>query len=581
MLLEQVDPVMLRIPRELVDRARPLLQAKDTSAEYELRRLRQNAGWKRHRMGPAAYDAEVKALEARVNLDLLYVDGDGHWTLSGLREHLSSRLGVPYEVLYDLPEPRGLPWLKSPEELLGKPPMPHQLLGASRAIQAGHGTCDFACGAGKTLTFVLFLRELGLRSAVVVYSKVLAEQITAALVRFFGERFVGEYNGSTKQLGKLITVCTGGTLRNVKRGSEAWGWFSSCKILIGDESHLFGADVLCEVATNLFAAAPYRLFTSATQTRGDGRELLLRGVVGPTLAELTFRQAVELDLLAKPTFCEVPFDSSIVCQSGDPDRLTRAHVYESPQVADMAAALADKLEADGYSVLILAEEFPQLALISQRLRGDFAVLHGNTGEATFTVNFWQGASERCTASARLEVRERGTSTWLKLAAEDLHDLLRERSGVQYELRSMQEDPKVPGSLVEVVRHLAGLEPRTVTGRYLLDRKFRECDSQKIVADFNAQTVRKVLMSGAGRVGVDFRPCRPMALLYLVGGTSEIAFVQAIGRGSRRQGKDHFLVVDFRPRNIPRLDIQADTRNRIMTDLWESPTSVELGLLLGT
>jgi ATP-dependent helicase YprA (DUF1998 family) len=82
----------------------------------------------------------------------------------------------------------------------------------------------------------------------------------------------------------------------------------------------------------------------------------------------------------------------------------------------------------------------------------------------------------------------------------------------------------------------------------------------------------MIATSAGRVGVDIRPTRNMALLYLVGGASEVSLVQGMGRATRPQGKDHFLFVDFR---VPALDRHFLARREILERMWGRPTEVSV------
>lgn len=566
-VLLQTDPVTLRIPEDLRGAVQPLLQVIDTSADYQLSRLRRQAGWKAVQMGQEAFEQEVAALERRRARCLLFRDDLGLWTYSGLGSYLSERLGLPVKRQYDLPAPRPVPWAKTPQQVFGGPPHEHQVQGAEAAIRAGHGTCDFATGAGKTLLLAIYLRELGLRAAVVVWSRVIADQICGVLTTLLGAKYVGQYNGDKKQLGKLFTVCTGGSLKNLKPGSKEWEWFAGCQVLCGDESHMYGADVLCGIATGVFRAAPYRLFVSATQTRGDGLELLLRGVVGPTLCALPFREAVQKGFLAKPAFVMVNLDSDVEYFSRDPDRMTRAHLYESAKVAASVGELVRHFVGQGYACLVLAEEFPQVACLLRHLGDDVAVLHGGTGSYRLAVNLWHGPTIVGSPSSQHKT---------ELGHRTLDELLLTWGDGAAPKRLFLED--VDGE--ERDFEIADVRMAEAAGQALLPRQYWDAETETVRRAFNSLEKRVVVSTSAGRVGVDFCPPVPMVLFYLAGGTSEIAYVQGVGRGSRRRGKEHFLVLDFRIRNVEALNRHADVRAALAEGLWERPAEMELADLLG-
>lgn len=566
----------LRIPESYIGVARPSLQLFDTSADYELKRLRKGAEWKIAQLsaelgdataGRQAYAAQERALLARRERSMLFQDELGAWTYSGLASQLSERLGLPVERQYELPKPRPVPWAKTPQQFFGGPLKEHQIYGVAQLLQHGHGTCDYATGVGKTGLIANFLRELGLRSAVVVHSRVIADQLCGVLTALLGAKLVGQYNGDKKQLGKLFTVATSGALKNLRPGSKEWQWFSECQGYVVDESHICAADVLCALSTTLFRKAPFRLFTSATQTRGDGLELLLRGIVGPTLAELTFRRAVELDLLARPSFAMVNLDSDVNFWSGDPDRMTRKHLYESPKVAAAVGRLVRHFSGSGYACLVLAEEFPQVACLLEQLQGDdVAVLHGGTGGYKVAVNLWNGPTIKASPSTYCTT-DRGRM--------ELDSILltpkEKRPSKLFVPQENADDREFDVADVKMV---------DVSGQALLPREYWGAETEEVRRQFNSLEKKIVVSTSAGRVGVDLCPEKPMALFYLAGGSSETSFVQGVGRGSRRRGKDHFFVFDFRVRNVEVLNRHADRRSDIAAELYDRPVEVELSDLLG-
>lgn len=578
LLLE--DPVTLRVPPGLAPgplaQLREFLTATDTSAKYQLHRWRKSRPWKERGMGSKAFEAEERRLEARVTRPLLFEDDRGLWTYSGNAPAVSGLLRLPVRVGFDVPAPRPIPWQRTPQQLVGGPPHDHQVDACDRLLAARHGAAEYATGSGKSLTIAMYLRSLGLRSVVAVYSGVVARQLHGVLAALLGSRFVGIFDGTTKDVGKLVTICTALSLRNVRPGTPAWDHFSQADVFVGDESHTFAADVLLGVSVGVMRRAAYRAFVSATQMRADGLDLLLAAVIGPVVAELSFAEAVRRDVLARPHFATINYFSKVECCDRDSDRLTRAHVYESEDVAALAAAVGRSFCLRGYSVLYLVEEYSQAALLLRRLPADAAALHGCTGGYQVELSTHRGA-------LRFSPARRVRTSLGEHRAEDLlarwPDRDRETDPwVEVELSRSQGSTTVlckKGEAGGVARvPLADVQPVEATGQALLPARHQDVDAAEVVARFNAGDVWELVTTSAGRVGVDLKAPRPMALLYLVGGTSPIAQVQSIGRGARRQGKDHFYFLDLRVVNVPALDAQADKRAAICEQLYERPLEVK-------
>ncbi len=568
-------PLRLYLPPGLEGRARELLTVVNRSADFALKRLRKTRPWQVPRGDNAKladYEAEERRLLAKRDRQLLFQDGNRWWTYTGLRDYLAQELlrpmGVtlPHRRAFDLPEMPGIPWHRTPKQVFGSDPFDHQAQGAQALLEAGHAAADFATGSGKSLMLALCVRTAGVRAAVVVYSVNIAQQLYALFVQLLGEKYVGLFDGDHKQVGKLITVCTAMAVHNLKLGTPAYIHFAGCQLLAGDESHTFAAAVLQSLAEGVFAAAPLRIFTSATQMRGDGLGLLLRGIIGPTVAEMPFRQAVEGGFLARPEFYMVSVPSRSNSSSSDMDRMTRDHVYLNPDLAAAVGRLAAAYNARGWANIVLAEEFPQVELLLQHLPLGTKVLHGNTGIHTVTLKLDMPGgttTEDYTVRGKevLPTNE-GKVTAAAVAA----------SWARRERRYHTLD------LLGNLRTILSVRELT-NGQYLLPPELRDCDVPELCREFSTGDLLNLVTTSAGRVGVDLTPPRPTAVHYLVAGTSETNFVQGVGRGARRKGKAEFHILDYRVQ-ADRLGRHADERAEVAERLWGSPREVGVEELLG-
>ncbi len=562
-------PTRVYFPPELKERAEELLVVTDRSAEFGLKRLKSTRGWYVPKFGQAAYDAEVSRLTTKRDRSMVFMDGDRPWTYSGLWKHLSVGLLepvqaiLPHRVAYELPEPRTIPWKRTPEEI-GKPPRPHQIAGFEALAACGHGSAEYACGTGKSLMLAMLLRHFGLRSGVVVYSAAIAEQLLELLETLLGSRYVGMFDGGTKQVGKLITVCSALAVANLKPGSPAYEWLAGCDLLLGDESHTFAAATLLSLSQGVFAGARRRYFVSATQMRGDGLDLVLLGVVGPTVVEKTFRAAVDEGLLARPSFYQVVLSSDSKYDGKDMDRATREHLYENVGVAKAVGVLVREAFAHHMPVLVLAEEFEQVALLLRHLPAGMRVMHGGTGDFEVAVMTKERGVLDVKKGHRIEAKLSESERFASMSAETFIGWFEEAKTDSMQIR----DWVVPGGFLTVL----AVGRVRVTGEYLLSPEHRKVSVADVRDSFNDGETLGVVSTSAGRVGVDMTPPTPddigtMLVINLMGGTSEVGLVQGIGRGARRQRKADFIFVDAWVGELAR---HGDRRAEIVEGLWGTP-----------
>lgn len=546
--LRWVSPTRLEIPDSLVHGLRPHLEVLDKSADFQWKKLKKST-WQKRLLG-AEYDKKLKELEDRRIRSLLRRDGRGFWVPSGLRQELEGVFGFKVVRQFELPTARPFPWKVTPKEMFGGGLFDHQEGGAAAIMAPGPCSVELPCGTGKSLMLAVVLRNLGLQAVVLVSSKVLADQLYRLLLAMLGPGLVGEFNGEAKRL-KAITVCSAMATKNLAPDTSAWRYLSQSQVLLGDECHTFAADVLESQALEIFASAPYRGFVTASKVRGDGLDRVLLGVVGPTAYSMSFLEAVARGLLAEPDYVTVSMSSGVQYLSRDPDRMTRAHLYQSESVARVAGALARGLARAGYSVLILVEEFPQAALVLREVP-EAEVMHGGTGK--FLVELELDGVEA------LEVPP--TRVLSTTVGQMTAEALLERAGEGISLLPQVGD----GPPLRVLSARKSGE----VGQFLLPERCRDRSVAAVQSNFNDGSAKIVIATAAGRVGVDLKPPAPMGVMYLVGGTSEVSLVQGMGRGTRRQGKDHFLFFDFRIEELAR---HYEARRAIMERLWSAPVVV--------
>jgi superfamily II DNA or RNA helicase len=363
------------------------LQYRDTSVDFQINKMRQNMRWRG--ADPEGFDEKMEALKDSRLKSLLYQDLDAnYWTLTGLAGFLHDATGLTFEDNIPRPEGRIIPWAKPPH-----PARYYQREAVDALIKARHGAISLSTGAGKSWILLTLLKELGLKSVIFTPSAAITEQLFDEAVERFGKKFVGIYSGTKKQLGKLFTIATGQSLTRIEEGSEAWEHFSSCQVMAADESHTTPAETFKKVALGLCANAPYRFFVSATQMRGDGAELLLKGITGPIVYSKTFESMVEEGFLAKPIFktFRVPPVSS---QRSDPNDETRVNFYRNHHINKMAASIAQNMVTKlNRPTVIIIEEFDQFLQIKNYLTEvPYEFVHGGAGaevKQKLPQEFWK------------------------------------------------------------------------------------------------------------------------------------------------------------------------------------------------
>lgn len=162
--------------------------------------------------------------------------------------------------------------------------------------------------------------------------------------------------------------------------------------IVAHNCHMCPASTLDKVCTGVLRGAPYRFFFSATQTRTDGAELLLKGITGPVVYEKTFKELVDEGYLAKPMWKMVRVTSTIPYYSDDAMRMTQQHLYYQPGVLQKAALIANSMAQDGRRVLILVDELPQFTSLLPLLRTEVRFAHGGVSgkdKAKLPQQYWK------------------------------------------------------------------------------------------------------------------------------------------------------------------------------------------------
>lgn len=492
-------PTRLVLPPELPQALlATMLSYRDKRAEFDLKRIKDRPSWHIQQLGEEGYQEVLQALMDKAKGSLLFTGEDGtRWTYTGLLGMLHEHF-PDYEIVNHVryPAPHPLPWIKKPHPL-----RPYQIEASDLLLgdtdQHYPRSVEMGTGLGKSRIIVELERTHGLRAVVMAPSTSIAGQLLSQATAALGAKNVGAYFDGKKQLGRLITVGTAQSFTKVERGTPAWAHLSGAQVFIADESHMCPADTLASVClgeyvnkkwvAGLCAGAPYRYFFSGTQIRGDGLDLVLKGIIGDPLYVMSVRDGVEGQWLAKPHFVMVNVTSESGVYSKDPNRMTREHLYRNPQINRFAGQTASRFAAAGKFVLILVDELTQVQHLLPHLTVEYGLAHGGV---------------------------------------------------------------------------------TKDNKESLPPGLHKSNPDALVGRFNAGQLPCLIGTSCIGTGTDVKPPGQMVVLNLVGGRSETQLRQAVGRGTRREGKDHFLFMDFDVNNVESLHRHANDRRAIYTQIYE-------------
>lgn len=369
-----------------------LLTYTNKAKVYELARLKKNP-WFVNQHGEERYAEELARLKAETIVCLLKEDEDGLYTFTGLSDRIADRFGIS-DVIRTIPEPRKLmPWQKVPS---GQDRYYQKLMHDQMLAQV-HAAVEVGTGLGKSRVIRNLIKTLGLRTLVVAPSISIARQLHKDFVECFGRAKVGLFGDGKKQSDKQIVVGLFQSLTRVEENSTQWKELSAAKVFIVDESHLTPASTLKQVCEGLAANAPYRFFFSGTQMRNDGADLLLEGIIGRVVYEMTVKQGVDEGFLSKPNFHMIEMVSPSTYIGNNPDVMVDRHFYSNTAMYQRAADIANKsVGLLGHQVLILIDEVTQFQHLIPFLRHEVGFAHGGVtakNKVTVPKEFWASDPE--------------------------------------------------------------------------------------------------------------------------------------------------------------------------------------------
>jgi superfamily II DNA or RNA helicase len=348
----------------------------DKQADFALKKFKKGT-WFIAKYGQDAYNEKLAELKAAQKRSLLFQDADGNYTTySGLIPELVPTIralfgNVSVEDKTFLPARHPIPWKKQPF-----PMRPYQVTAVDALSANNHSAIEYGTGVGKSRIILQLVRDLGLKTIVMVPSKQIGAQMFDTLKTHLGENKVGYYGDGKKVSKKLVTVGIAASLTRIEPGDQAWDDLREAQVLISDESHFLAADTFEKVCMGVAANCAYRWSVSGTQIRGDGSELLLKGLTGPVVSRMTVKDGVDQGWLARPVFhmFQMPSDSSY--WTDDANTMTRVHLYQNKAILKAVGDMTKKFVEMGKSVVILIDEVEQFTRLLPHLPDGAKMAHG-------------------------------------------------------------------------------------------------------------------------------------------------------------------------------------------------------------
>ncbi len=344
----------------------------DTGVQFNLSALKKNR-WLRQNK-PHTYEVRLKELESQLTTCMLKFDQDtGKYSFSpGFLPYLANKCDFTVVSGVKYPEPRKMAWRKVLPFDLYK----YQQESVERLIEAKHGSVELCTGAGKTSVILTLAREIGGNFAIVTPSKSIFLEILEKFEHHFGKNNVGAYGNGKKVLGKKFTVCISKSLTTIKEDSDAYEFFSNITAFASDESHLNAASTLEKVFHGVLGKVPYRFFLSGTQVRGDGKDKLLKSIIGGKVHELSTKDAIEGGFICPVKFVVFETTSNDSKNYKDPLKSKRKHFLYNNNIATITAKLANSAWNQAQeSTLILVEELCQIQMLAAMLTVPFGYAH--------------------------------------------------------------------------------------------------------------------------------------------------------------------------------------------------------------
>lgn len=346
---------------------------KNTSVGYLIKQHQGKSWLKKNK--PDVWNATQRDLSSKYEGSILERHGDIIITKTGHLPYLMNEMDIEIvenRIVY--PEPKEIPFKKPlPFELY-----PYQKEAVEKLIKEKHGNVELCTGAGKQAIILKLTQIMGLKTLIIVPSKILFDEMYEAVSTHFPENEIGLIGDGKRKLGKRITVAISKSLTMLKKDTEEYHEIQSSQVMIVDETHLFAASTLDEVCHGLLRTIPYRFFMTGTLARGDGTLPILQSIVGKTVLEMDTKEGIAKGYLGNIDFNIIESYSPSKMQYKDPGKMRRVHFLNNTEIARQVVIIANNAGQNDESTLIFVDELSQIPLITKLLTVSYGYIHGNS-----------------------------------------------------------------------------------------------------------------------------------------------------------------------------------------------------------
>lgn len=195
-------------------------------------------------------------------------------------------------------------------------PRDHQLRIAQAAISTDRGIVRAATGSGKTLCTALITAKINKPTIIYVIGLDLLDQFHKLFVKLFDEPigYIGDGICNIERINIASIWTIGRALKldniieddidnqeselNENNGAKIIKLLKETKVHIFDESHIVATNTIAEIYKNIDPEYIYGF--SGTPFRDDNSDLLINGILGEQIINVSASELINLNLLATP-----------------------------------------------------------------------------------------------------------------------------------------------------------------------------------------------------------------------------------------------------------------------------------------
>lgn len=250
-----------------------------------------------------------------------------------------------------------------------KPPRDYQLSTVDTMSRYYKAIGRLATGSGKSICLALLIAKFNKQSIIFVNSLSLLQQFYDTLVELFGAKNTGYIGNGRCEISKfnVVSIWTAATALGCKAETiddeinekevfeeknkqDIFKLLKSAKIVCIDECH----SAKCATIKNIYKALDFeRLYSfSATPFSDEGMELVLTGMLGEKVVDVSAGDLIERKILVQPIikFINVP---AIPVYSRDYHSVYNEYIVENEIRNGMIVEQAKSLINKGYKPLVL------------------------------------------------------------------------------------------------------------------------------------------------------------------------------------------------------------------------------------